>query len=65
MIWRWLERVRGIFAKQPQVSQELPMTEERKQTLAWLAENGQKIADAMFRDASLFYEEDLEKKRLN
>lgn len=40
-----------------------PDEEERKRTLAWLARYGERIADAMFRDAGLFYEEELQKQK--
>ncbi|MBI3335240.1 MAG: hypothetical protein HY001_01965 [Candidatus Portnoybacteria bacterium] len=36
-----------------------PYDEERERTLEWPALYGQSIADAMFRDAGLFYEEEL------
>jgi hypothetical protein len=38
-------------------SREL-LLEERERTREWLARNGQRIADDMFRDACLFHEEE-------
>lgn len=33
---------------------------ERERLLQWLAEHGQRIADGMFRDAGLFYDDECE-----